>query len=111
MSGMIETFKNAFKIPDLRKKLVFTLIILILYRLGASVPVPFVNGALLSEMFKNQGDTIFGYLNILSGDAFSKATLFALSISPYITASIVMQLLTIAIPALEKMQKEYKNCY
>ena len=105
MSGMLATFRNAFKIPELRAKLIFTLIILILYRLGASIPVPFINSELMQELFSSQGDTIFGYLNILSGDAFSKATLFALSISPYITSSIVMQLLTIAIPALEKMQK------
>jgi len=105
MSGMFATFRNAFKIPELKSKLIFTLIILVLYRLGASIPVPFINSELMQDLFKSQGDTIFGYLNILSGDAFSKATLFALSISPYITSSIVMQLLTIAIPALEKMQK------
>ena len=105
MTGMVDVFKNAFKIPDLRKKLVFTMIILTLYRLGASIPVPFINSEMMQALFAQQGDSIFGYLNILSGDAFSKATLFALSISPYITASIVMQLLTIAIPALEKMQK------
>jgi len=103
---MFATYKNAFKIPELRNKLVFTLIILVLYRLGASIPVPFIDADTLSAMFQSsQQDTIFGYLNILSGDAFSKATLFALSISPYITSSIVMQLLTIAIPALEKLQK------
>ena len=105
MSGMFATFKNAFKIPELRTKLIFTLIILILYRLGASIPVPFIDSDTMQQLFSSQGDTIFGYLNILSGDAFSKATLFALSISPYITSSIVMQLLTIAIPALEKLQK------
>ena len=105
MSGMFATFKNAFKIAELRTKLIYTLIILILYRLGASIPVPFIDSATMQKLFSSQGDTIFGYLNILSGDAFSKATLFALSISPYITSSIVMQLLTIAIPALEKLQK------
>jgi len=105
MSGMLATFKNAFKIPELRAKLLFTLMIMILYRLGASIPVPFIDSERMQELFSSQGDTIFGYLNILSGDAFSKATLFALSISPYITSSIVMQLLTIAIPALEKLQK------
>ena len=105
MSGMLETFRNAFKIPELRVKLVFTMIVILLYRLGASIPVPFVNSGMMSELMSSQGDTIFGYLNILSGNAFSQATLFALSISPYITASIVMQLLTIAIPALEKLQK------
>jgi preprotein translocase subunit SecY len=105
MSGMFTTFRNAFKIPELRAKLVFTLIILILYRFGAAIPVPFVDPRGLTEMFEQAGDTIFGYLNILSGDAFSKATLFALGIGPYITSSIVMQLLTIAIPSLEKLSK------
>ena len=106
MSNMLETFRNAFKIPELRTKLVFTMIIVLLYRLGAAVPVPFISPDGLKALFEQQGaDSIFGYLNILAGDAFSKATLFALSISPYITSSIVMQLLTIAIPALERLQK------
>ena len=106
MAGMLETFKNAFKIPEIRAKLIFTLVILILYRLGAAVPVPFIDPNGLAAMFEQMGDdSIFGYLNILSGDAFSKATLFALGIGPYITSSIVMQLLTVAIPALEKLQK------
>lgn len=106
MTNILETFRNAFKIPELRGKLIFTMIILILYRLGASVPVPFIDPNGLQQLFETAGEnSIFGYLNILSGDAFSKATLFALSISPYITASIVMQLLSIAIPALERLQK------
>jgi len=102
---MIKIFRDAFGIPELRKKLVFTLIIILLYRLGASIPVPFVDPAGMSALLEGAGDTIFGYLNILSGNAFSQATLFALGIGPYITSSIVMQLLTIAIPALEKLQK------
>ncbi|MCL2775068.1 MAG: preprotein translocase subunit SecY [Oscillospiraceae bacterium] len=102
---MIQVFRNAIKVPELRMKLIYTMIIIVLYRLGANIPVPFIDTAIWQQLFSSQGDTIFGYLNILSGDAFSKATLFALSITPYITASIVMQLLTIAIPALEKLQK------
>ncbi|MCL2098908.1 MAG: preprotein translocase subunit SecY [Oscillospiraceae bacterium] len=102
---MIETFRNALKIPELRGKLIFTMIILLLYRLGASIPVPFIDPEGLRELFSGVGDTIFGMINILSGSAFSQATLFALGISPYITASIVMQLLSIAVPALEKLQK------
>ena len=102
---MIETFKNAFKIPELRAKLIFTFIIIILYRIGSAIPVPYINSSQMAELFATQGDTIFGYLNILSGNAFSQATLFALGIQPYITASIIMQLLTVAIPALERMQK------
>ncbi|MHC1695744.1 MAG: preprotein translocase subunit SecY [Eubacteriales bacterium] len=103
---MLQTIRNAWKIPELRAKLLFTIVIILLYRFGAQVPVPYIDATALGEWFSQQGDTIFGYMNILSGDAFSKATLFALSITPYITASIVMQLLTIAIPALERMQKE-----
>ena len=104
---MIQTLRNAWKTPELRAKLLFTLLIIVLYRLGAVIPMPFVNGQLLSTFLTTQTDgSLFQYLNILSGEAFSRATLFALSISPYITASIVMQLLTIAIPALERMQKE-----
>jgi len=103
---VFKTLKNAWAIPELRKKLIFTVIIIVLYRFGAVVPVPFVNSEMLTAIFEANSGSIFSYLNILSGNAFSQATLFALSISPYITASIVMQLLTIAIPALEKMQKE-----
>ena len=99
---MFGTIKNAFKIPELRKKLIYTMIIILLYRLGAIVPVPFVQPSLISL----PEGSIFQYLNILSGDAFQKATLFALSISPYITASIVIQLLCVAIPALERLSKE-----
>ena len=99
---MLATLKNAIKIPELRKKLIYTLIILLIYRFGAIIPVPFVQSSLISL----PKGSIFEYLNILSGDAFSKATLFALSISPYITASIVIQLLCVAIPALENLSKE-----
>ena len=99
---MLQTIKNAFKIPELRKKLIYTLLILLIYRLGAIIPVPFVQASAIQI----QSGSIFEYLNILSGSAFSQATLFALSISPYITASIVIQLLCVAIPALEKLSKE-----
>ena len=102
---MLQTLRNAWKIPELRKKILFTLFILILYRFGAVIPMPFVNGEVLSMLMKQGEGSIFQYLNILSGEAFSRATLFALGIQPYITSSIVMQLLTIAIPALEKLQK------
>ncbi len=101
---MLQTFKNAWKIPDLRKKICFTLFIVLLYRIGSVIPVPFVSGTLQSVL--QESGSLFAYFNILSGEAFSKATLFALSISPYITASIVIQLLTIAIPALERLSKQ-----
>ncbi len=103
---MFGTLKNAFRIPDLRKKLLFTVLILVLYRLGAQIPVPFVSAEALQSFASSASGSIFEYFNLLSGDAFSKATLFALSITPYITASIVIQLLTIAIPALERMAKD-----
>ena len=102
---MFKTLKNAWSIPEMRQKLLYTLFILILYRMGAAVHVPFTDAEAISENFTLAGGNLFAYLNILSGDAFSKATLFALSISPYITASIVMQLLAIAIPALERLSK------
>ncbi len=106
---MFQTFKNAWKVPDLRKKLLFTLMILLLYRIGANIVVPYVNvgglqDSLASAERYNQG--IFGLINLLSGGAFSQGTLFALSVTPYITASIVMQLLCIAIPALERISKD-----
>ena len=102
---MFQTLKNAWKVPELRRKMLFTLLILLLYRIGAVMPVPFVDSDGLSELISGSG-SLFQYLNILSGEAFSRATLFALSVQPYITAQIIMQLLTIAIPALEKMAKE-----
>jgi preprotein translocase subunit SecY len=103
---MIQTIKNAWKVPELRNKLLFTAFALIIFRLGCAIPVPFINGDTLSSYITSQSATIFGLLNVMSGDAFSRATLFALSIQPYINASIIIQLLTIAIPALERMQKE-----
>ncbi len=99
---MFGTMKNAIKIPELRKKILYTLAILLIYRFGAIIPVPFINASAIQI----SNGSIFEYMNILSGDAFSKATLFALSISPYITASIVIQLLCVAIPALERLSKE-----
>lgn len=104
---MLQTLKNAWRVPELRKKMLFTLLILTLYRFGAVLPVPFLSADLLTSMVNTYTDgSFFQYFNILSGNAFSKATLFALSVSPYITAQIVIQLLTIAIPALEKMSKD-----
>ena len=102
---MFKTLRNAWSIPEMKQKLLYTLFILLLYRVGAAIYVPFVHVETMQSSFDAMGGNLFGYLNILSGDAFSKATLFALSISPYITASIVMQLLAIAIPALERLSK------
>ncbi len=103
---MFQTFKNAWKVPDIRKKLLFTIAIILLYRIGACLYVPYVNIEMVQTYSEVLGRGIFQFVSLLSGDAFSKATLFALSVSPYITASIVMQLLTIAIPALERLSKQ-----
>jgi preprotein translocase subunit SecY len=103
---MFQTIKNAWNVPELRKKMLFTLLIILLYRLGASIPVPYVSPDVLDSFNRVAAGSIFQFMNILSGDAFGKATLFALSVSPYITAQIVIQLLTVAIPALEKMSKD-----
>ncbi len=103
---MIQTLRNAWKIEDLRKKILFTLLIILLYRVGNAVPVPYVNVDALQEYFKMYESTMLGLYNMMSGGAFSQATIFALSIQPYINASIIIQLLCIAIPALERLSKE-----
>lgn len=104
---MIETIRNAWKIPDLRKKILFTLFILLIYRFGASIPVPYIDQKAVQAMFSSTfSNTFFGFMDVMSGGAFSYATVFALSIQPYINAQIIIQLLTVAIPALERLQKE-----
>ena len=103
---MIQTIRNAWKVPELRNKLMFTIFALLIFRVGAAIPVPFINTELLSSYITSQSASIFGLLNVMSGDAFAQATVFALSIQPYINSSIIIQLLTIAIPALERLQKE-----
>ena len=104
---MLQTLQNAWKIPELRKKLIFTLFILLIYRVGNVIPVPYIDVATLASYFDSElSSTIFGLLNAMSGSAFSQATVFALGIQPYINASIIIQLLTIAIPALERLAKE-----
>ena len=106
MKKVFETIANVFRVKDLRAKILFTLLILVIYRLGAQIPVPFISSAMMDEMQNYANIGLMQYLNIFSGEAFSRATLFALSISPYITSSIVMQLLCVAIPALERMSKD-----
>ena len=104
---MFSTLKNAWGIPELRKKLIFTAMIMLLYRIGNVIPVPFINVSALGTYFDQVlSTTILGLYNAMSGSAFSQATVLALSIQPYINASIIIQLLTIAIPALERLQKE-----
>ena len=103
---MIQTIKNAWKVPELRGKILFTVFALLIFRVGSAIPVPFIDTETLSDYIQSQSGTIFGLLNVMSGDAFAQATVFALSIQPYINSSIIIQLLTIAIPALERLQKE-----
>ncbi len=103
---MLQTLRNAWKIEELRRKILFTLVIVLLYRLGCAIPVPYIDRSLLQNYFASLQNTVLGLANVLSGGALSTATIFALSIQPYINASIIIQLLCIAIPALERMSKE-----
>jgi len=103
---MLSTLRNAWKIEDIKKKLLFMGFIVLIYRLGNAVTVPYVDTAALTVHFQALSGTILGFLNTMSGSALERASIFALSIQPYINASIIMQLLTIAIPALERMRKE-----
>ena len=102
---MIKTFVNAWKITELRKKILFTALIILIFRIGSVIPVPFVNLAdgLDSSVYAG---TFIQYLNIMTGEAFTYGTIFAMSITPYINSSIIMQLLTVAIPYLERLSKE-----
>ena len=112
---MFKTLANAWKIEDLRKKLIFTIIVILLYRIGAAITVPFVDasavanslqGNTLQNVLTGTSNSVLNFLNTLSGGALANASLFALGVSPYITASIVIQLLTVAIPALERLAKQ-----
>ena len=103
---MLQTLRNAWKVEEIRKKILFTLLIVLLYRLGNAIPVPYVNVSLLQNYFDTVQNTVLGLLDVMSGGAFSTATIFALSIQPYINASIIIQLLCIAIPALERLSKD-----
>ncbi len=101
---MISTFINAWKVADLRKKMLFTALIVLIFRIGAAIPVPFTD--ITEAIVSNTDETFFGYLTMMTGEAFSMGTIFALSITPYINSSIIIQLLSVAIPALEKLSKE-----
>ena len=102
---MLKTLVNAWKIPDLRTKLIYTAFVILVFRIGANIPVPFLN---ITEGILNnaQGTTFLSYLSMMTGDAFNYGTIFAMSVTPYINSSIIMQLLTVAIPYLERLQKE-----
>lgn len=103
---MIQTIRSAWKVQELRNKLLFTIFALLIFRVGSAIPVPFIDTESLKIYMASQSSSIFGLLNVMSGDAFAQATVFALSIQPYINSSIIVQLLTIAIPALEKMARD-----
>ena len=102
---MLQTLVKAWRIPELRKKLIFTLLMLVVFRIGSNIPVPGINRSMLDQMFSGQYG-LFDLFDLFSGGAFGNMTIFALSITPYITASIILQLLTIAIPSLERLAKE-----
>ena len=103
---MFQTLANAWKIPDLRKKILFTALIVVIYRIGANIPVPFIDIPGTGLIDSASGTTFLNYLSMMTGDAFNYGTIFALSITPYINSSIIIQLLTVAIPALERLSKE-----
>nr|WP_325184038.1 preprotein translocase subunit SecY [uncultured Oscillibacter sp.] len=103
---MIQTVRKAWAIPELKKKIVFTLLILLIFRIGNAITVPYIDTALLQSQLNGMGATILGLYNVMSGGAFATATVFALSIQPYINSSIIIQLLTVAIPYLERLAKD-----
>ncbi len=103
---MLTTFKNAWKLPEIRRKMLFTLFMLLIYRLGSHIAVPFMNKEAISQLFSGQNAGVLTFLDLMAGGNFSNYTIFAANITPYITASIVLQLLTIAIPSLEQLAKE-----
>ena len=103
---MIQTIRKAWGIPELQKKIVFTLLILLIYRIGSAIPVPYVDTNTLKAYLDGMGTTILGLYNVMSGGAFQMATVFALGIQPYINSSIIIQLLTVAIPALERLARD-----
>ena len=103
---MIQTIRNAWRVPELKKKMLFTIMALLIFRLGSAIPVPYIDGESLRTYLDSQSGTILGLMNAMSGSAFSMATVFALSIQPYINSSIIIQLLTVAIPALERMARD-----
>ena len=103
---MLETLRNAFKVKDIRSRILFTFMMLVIIRIGCELPAPGVNGSVFQEWFKNQSTDGFGFVNAITGGSFLNMSVFALNITPYITSSIIMQLLTIAIPKLEEMQRD-----
>src|SRR5436853_4432154 len=103
---MFDKLANIFRIPDLRKRILFTLGLLAVYRLGGHIPTPGINANRLQEFFQQNSGSFFGFVDLFSGGMLRRLTIFALGIMPYITASIILQLLTVVVPTLEKLQKE-----
>ena len=103
---MFTTIRNAWKIPELRKKILYTLLLIVIFRLGSVIPVPFISPEAMNQIMNSGVGTLLEYLDTFTGGAFANATIFAMGIQPYITSSIIIQLLTVAIPALERMQKD-----
>ena len=103
---MIQTIRKAWGIPELRKKIIFTALILLIFRIGNAIPVPYVDTGLMANYINQMSTTILGLYNVMSGGAFAEATIFALGVQPYINSSIIIQLLTIAIPALSRLARE-----
>jgi preprotein translocase subunit SecY len=103
---LLEAFTNVFRVPDLRKRLLFALALLAVYRLGGHIPTPGIDTNKLEQFFQQNQGTLFGYLDVFSGGSFRRLTIFALGIMPYITSSIILQLLTVVVPTLERLQKE-----
>src|SRR5947199_7154810 len=106
MNKLFEAFANIFRVPDLRKRLMFTLGLLAVYRLGGHIPTPGINLQRWEEFFSSSAGSIFGFFDLFAGGNIRRLTVFALGIMPYITASIILQLLTVVVPTLEKLQKE-----
>src|SRR5437660_1102883 len=106
MGKFFEAFLNVFRIPDLRKRVLFTLGMLLVYRLGGHIPIPGIDTKRFEEFIQQNQGSLFGFFDLFSGGSFRKLTIFALGIMPYITSSIILQLLTIVVPTLEKLQKE-----
>ena len=104
--NILATLKNAWKTEDLKKKIIFTFFIIILFRIGVNIPVPFVNSDAVNAIFTNSAGNLLGYFNMLSGSALSQGVIFALTIQPYINSSIIIQLLTVAIPQFQSWQKD-----
>src|ERR1700693_1751447 len=103
---MFSWLSNAWRVPELRRRVMFTALILAVYRLGSWIPAPGVNSSAIKDYFGSQGGTVLGLLNLFSGGALSQFAIFALGIMPYVTASIILQLMTVVVPKLEQLQKE-----